>query len=132
MRVRIYRPRHQRNARVLLAIALLLPAGGILQAAGVNPVSAAASVLCAFAAAFILYDSLRPVLTVLRSGLLISGALGQRATSISWNEITRVEESPGAVSISTRGAAIFQLHVDSRAARFLCRMVERQLLAGRP
>ena len=130
MRVRLYRPAFQRRARCLLAVALLLPAAGFFQAAGVNPITIGASVVLVLTAVGFVYDSLRPVAIVIRSGILIAGTLGHGVSSVSWSEIVRVESTGGVVSLTTSGRSLYQIQVDTRAARFLSRMVEHALSSG--
>ena len=131
MRVRLHRPVHQRRARCLLGIALLLPGAGFLQAAGLNPITIGASGVLVLIAAGVIHDALRPVAIVIRSGILLAGTFGHRASSVSWSEIVRVESAGVVVSLTTTGRMLYQIQVDPRAARFLSRMVERALSSGR-
>lgn len=128
MRVRLYRPVYQRRARCLLAVALLLPGAGFLSAAGLNPVSVTATATLLLAALVIVWDALRAVAVVIRSGVLIPGTLGHRAHAVGWDEIVRVDADGQVVSIATRGELLYQLQLDARAARLLSRMIERRLL----
>lgn len=130
MRVRLYRPALQRRARSLLAVAVLLPGAGFLRAAGVNPITVVASAALVLTAAGLVYDALRPIAIVIRSGVLIPGALGHEAASVSWGEIVRVESTGGVVSLTTNGRSLYQIQVDTRAAQFLSRMVEHALSSG--
>lgn len=131
MRLPLFRPVSQKRARVLLGIALLLPAAGFLRAAGVNPITVTASAVLVVAAVAVTADALRAVAVILPSGLLIRGSLGRPGTAISWNEIVRVEEPDlGVVSISTRGKAIYQIQLDTRAAGIMSRIVERRISSG--
>ncbi len=127
MRVRMYRPRQQRRARTLLGIALLLPAAGFLNAAGPNPISLFATGLLVAAALLIVYDALRPVAVVVRTGILVAGSIGHRAHALSWSEIVRVDFDGAIVSIATINEQLYQLQIDARAAQLLSRMVERRL-----
>lgn len=127
MRVRLYRPIHQRRARCLLGIALLLPAAGFMQAAGLNSVTIFASAILVLGFATVVIMALRPVATLLRSGMIITGSLGQSATIIAWDEIVRIEPTGDVVSITTRRKMVFQIQIDLRAVGFLSRMVGRTL-----
>ena len=120
----------QRRARSLLAIALLLPGAGFLQAAGANPVTLVASAALLLTATGVVLTALRPVAIVLRSGIIIAGVFGSSASMISWSEIVRIESLDGSVSLTTVGRALYQIQMDSRAARFLSRMAERVLSTG--
>jgi hypothetical protein len=126
----MYRPRQQRRARTLLGIALLLPAAGFLNAAGPNPISLFATGLLFVAAVLVVYDALRPVAVVVRTGILVMGSLGHRAHALSWTEIVRVDFDGALVSITTMSEQLYQLQIDRRAARLLSRMVERRLVSG--
>ncbi|MEE8441959.1 MAG: hypothetical protein V3S41_09570 [Spirochaetia bacterium] len=130
-RVRLYRPAIRRRARCLLAVALLLPGAGFLQAGGVNSITIVASGALLLAAAGVVYDALRPVVIVIRAGIMIAGAFGYGAAGISWNQIVRVELTGGVVSLTTTGRMLYQIEVDLRAARFLSRMAEYVLSSGR-
>jgi len=127
VRVRLYRPVHQRRARLLLAIALLLPAGGFLDAAGINPVTVLASGALVVGSLFIAIAALRPVAVVLRTGIIIAGTIGSPSTGLSWKEIVRVEQIDDVVSVETVGNSIYQIQLDRRAARFLSRMIAHAL-----
>ena len=129
MRVRLYRPTYQRRARCLLAIALLLPGAGFVQAGGLNPVSIGASGVLVAAAILVVIMALRPVAVVLRSGILIMGSPSQPATSIGWGEIVRIESEAGVTGVTTRGKMLYQLALDARGERFVSRMVEHTLSA---
>jgi len=130
MRVRLYRPISQRRARSLLGIALLVPGAGFLQATGANPVTLVAAAALLLAATGVVFTALRPVATVLRSGIIIAGVFGSSASMISWSEIVRIESTDGLVSLTTAGRTLYQIQIDSRTARFLSRMAERVLSAG--
>ena len=143
MRVRIRRPAYQRNVRILLAAALLIPAAGFLPAAvaGLAPGSSpdigasvglvAVAVLAALAGIAV-FDAVRPVVIVTRLGIGIAGRIGAQPTWIAWSEIVRVEADAGVVSIETRGRQLYQLGLSSRAARFIAGRVERQMSRRRP
>jgi len=130
MRVRLYRPISQRRARSLLGIALLIPGAGFLQATGANPVTLVAAAALLLIATGVVYTALRPVAIVLRSGIIITGVFGSSASMISWSEIVRIESIDGSVSLTTAGRTLYQIQIDSRAARFLSRMAERVLSTG--
>lgn len=128
MRIRVRRPRYQRSVRILLAFALLLPAGGVLQVARPNPASLFLTSALVLASGWSLYDAFRWVVVITRHGVGVVGVIFASTTWIAWSEITRVEVDGIVVSLHTRGRAIHQIQVDARAARVLGRMVERQLL----
>jgi hypothetical protein len=131
MRVRLYRPIQQRRARCLLGIALLLPAAGFIQAAGLNPVTGFASAVLLLGFIAVVIMALRPVIVVLRSGILIFGSFGQPTASVAWGEIVRVESTDGVVSLTTSGKALYQIQVDTRTAGFLSRMIEQSISSRR-
>ena len=131
MRISLYRPRYQRNVRILLAFALLLPAGGVAQAAGPNPVSWALTGFLVIAALLTVYDAYRRVLIVTRQGIGIVGTAGMGITWLAWGEIVQGDVDGVVVSITTRGNVIYQAQLDARAARFLGRMVERNIVGRR-
>lgn len=131
MRISLYRPRYQRNVRILLAFALLLPAGGVAQAAGPNPVSWALTASLVIAALLTVFDAYRRVLIVTRQGIGIVGTLGMGVTWLAWGEILQVEVDGVVVSITARGNAVYQAQLDERAARFLGRMIERNIVGRR-
>jgi len=128
MRIRIRRPRYQRSVRILLAFALLIPAGGIIQAAGVNEVSTIVGLIFVALAGLSLYDALRHVAVITRHGIGIAGTLGARTAWLAWQEILQIDVEDGVVSLTTRGRAMYQLQLDQRAANVMGRMVERHIV----
>ncbi|MFW5745049.1 MAG: hypothetical protein ACOC2D_17390 [Spirochaetota bacterium] len=132
MRIRLRRPRYQRNVRILLAFALIIPAAGVTQLSGTNPASLFLTVVLTLLAAWSVYDAYRWIAVVTRYGIGIAGVVGTGTTWLAWGEITRVEVEGMVVSLTTRGRAIYQIQIDPRAARFLARMVERQIVGRRP
>lgn len=132
MRIRLRRPRYQRNVRVLLAFALIIPAAGVTQISGTNPASLFLTILLTLLAAWSVYDAYRWIAVVTRYGIGIAGVVGLGTTWLSWGEITRVEIEGMVVSLTTRGRTVYQIQVDPRAARFLARMVERQIVGRAP
>ena len=128
MRISLYRPRYQRNVRILLAFALLLPAGGVAQAAGPNPVSWTLTALLVLAALLTVYDAYRRVLIVTRQGIGIVGTVGMGITWLAWGEIVQVDVDGVVVSITARGDTVYQTQLDRRAADFLGRMIERNIV----
>ena len=127
MRVRLYRPAQQRRARWLLAIAILLPAAGLFQASGINPLSVFFASLCIVASLWLAIDTARPTATVTRHGILIRGPLGRVPDAVSWSEVVRVEEEPGLIRIGTRGKVEYQVLANSRVARFISRRTEHSV-----
>lgn len=130
MRIRLRRPRYQRNVRVLLAFAFVIPAAGIMQAAGTNTVSSTVSVVLLLASAASVWDAYRWIVIITRHGIGIAGVPGSGVTWLAWGEILQVDLQVNVVSLTTRGAAIHHLQLDQRAAYLLCRMVERHLVRG--
>ncbi|HKJ85399.1 MAG TPA: hypothetical protein VKA06_04950 [Spirochaetia bacterium] len=128
MRIRIRRPRYQRNVRILLAFALLIPAGGIVQAAGANEVSIIVGLIFVALAGLSLYDAARHLAVITRHGIGIVGTLGSRTVWLAWGEILQIDVTDGVVSLTTRDRAIYQLQLDYRAASVMGRMVERQIV----
>ncbi len=138
MRIRLRRPPHQRNVRILLGAALLIPAAGFL------PVSAARAAdsvwgpggliplvavgLLVALAAISVYDALRWVVIVTPHGIGIAGTLGSSAAWLAWSEIMRVETHGNIAVLATRDQQLYQLDLTRRTAEFLCRMVERHLV----
>ena len=86
---------------------------------------ASGALLCA--SIVVVTMALRPVATVLRSGIVLAGVFGQLATSLAWDEIVRIESADDVVSITTRQKRLYQLQVDLRTAAFLSRMMERRI-----
>ena len=132
MRIRLRRPRYQRNVRILLAFALVIPAAGVTQVSGTNPASLFLTVVLAVLAAWSVYDGFRWIAVVTRYGIGIAGVVGMGTTWLAWGEITRVEVEGMVVSLTTRDRAIYQIQIEPRAARFLARMVERQIVGRSP
>jgi hypothetical protein len=138
MRVRIRRPTYQRNVRILLGAALLIPAAGFLPAsiahaagtygrpAAVVPVIAVG--LFGVLAVVCVYDALRWVVIVTPRGIGIAGTLGASATWLSWAEIVRVDTSGSIAVLTTRGRQMYQLELTTRTAGFLGRMIHRHLV----
>jgi hypothetical protein len=132
MRVRIRRLKYQRNARVLLAFALLIPAAGFLTVAGPNTVSLTAVSSLVLLAFVSLYDALRVAVVVNRYGIGIAGALFSPMRWFAWSEIVQVETDAPIVALTTRSRELFQVHVDTRAARFITAMVGRTIMTHPP
>jgi len=127
MRIPLRRPRYQRNARILLSFALLIPAAGIIQAAGPNEISVGVAVVLVLLAMVTFYDAVRRVAVITRQGIGIAGTLGSGTAWLAWQEILRIQVTDSVVSLTTRGRAIYQLQLDPRVARLVGRMVERQI-----
>ena len=126
--VRVYRPRQQRVARVLLAFALLLPAAAFFQAIGVTKLTiGAASVLgiCSLALAF---GAVRPVLIVGRHGLGVVGLLPGEVHWLTWPEISELSTEGAVVALTTTGKMIYHVQIDARAADLVRRMVAKHAL----
>lgn len=138
MRVRIRRPQYQRNVRILLGAALLIPAAGFLPAsvtqAGAAHASPGALVpvfavgLFGILAVVCVYDALRWVVIVTPRGLGIAGTLGASSAWLAWSEIVRVETQGSIAVLTTRSQQMYQLELTMRTAEFLGRMVHRHLV----
>lgn len=129
MRVRLRRPRYQRNVRVLLAFALVIPAAGIAQVSGPNPVSWFITAVFIGLAGLSVYDAYRHVVVITRHGMGIAGSLGAGTTWLAWREIVHVAIDGPVVSLTTRGQQLYHVQLDRRAATVLTRMIERNLVA---
>ena len=127
MHLRLRRPKYQRNVRVLLAFALVIPSAGLFQVAGTNPVTVAVAVLTIVAVVLVVWDANRQVVVITRYGIGVAGTLGSPTDWLTWGEIVRVELDEPVVSITTRDQRHYQLQLDARVARLLSRMVERHL-----
>jgi len=112
----------------LLAFALIIPAAGVTQAAGPNPVSVVLTAILAVAALLSVYDAYRWVVVITRHGLGIAGRLGLGTVWLAWGEIVQVDVEGVVVSITTRGNIVYQTQLDRRAADFLGRMIERSIV----
>lgn len=128
MRVRIRRLKYQRNARVLLSFALLIPAAGFLTAAGLNSVSMTGAATLVLLAAVSFYDAYRTAIVVNRYGIGIAGPLFSAMRWFAWSEILQVETDAPVVSLTMRSRELYQIHVDPRAARFISTMVSRTIM----
>lgn len=128
MSLRIHRPKQQRNGRILLAFALVIPATGILQISGVNPVSIVVTLLFLGFSVYLVYDACRWIVIITRHGIGISGNPAMPTTWLSWEEIVQVEVEVLAVCITARNRQVYQLAIGRRAALLLSRMVERHLV----
>ena len=137
MTIRLRRPRYQRNVRILLAAALLVPAAGFFPAAARATFPAAdpgafvpvvAVGVLALLALVCIYDALRWVVLITVHGIGIAGTFGTGTTWIAWTEIVRVETHDGTAVLATKGQQLYQLELSSRMAGFLCRMVKRHLV----
>ena len=127
MHLRLRRPKYQRNVRVLLAFALVIPSAGLFQVAGTNPVTVAVAVLTIVAVVLVVWDANRQVVVITRYGIGVAGTFGSPTDWLTWGEIVRVELDEPVVSITTRDQRHYQLQLDARVARLLSRMVERHL-----
>lgn len=131
MTVRLYRPRSRRRARILLSVAVLLPAAGLFQVSGLNPLSVVTAAGCSVLCVWIAVDALLPSATISRHGILIRGGIGRGPDAVSWAEITNVEDDHGIVSLTSRSRVLYQIETDLRSAQFLSRMVLRSVTASR-
>ncbi len=127
MHLRLRRPKYQRNVRVLLAFALVIPSAGLFQVSGTNPVTIAVAGLTIAAIALVIWDAYRQVVVITRYGIGVAGTIGSPTEWLTWGEIVRVELDEPVVSITTRDQRLYQLQLDARVARLLSRMVERHL-----
>ncbi|MFW5784119.1 MAG: hypothetical protein ACOCY8_06335, partial [Spirochaetota bacterium] len=84
MRIRLRRPRYQRNVRLLLAFALVIPAAGILQASGPNATSWFVTLILGAFAALAVYSAFRWVIVITRHGIGIAGTLGATTAWLAW------------------------------------------------
>ncbi len=138
MRVKLRRPQYQRNVRILLGAALLIPAAGFLPASLAQAavthgrpgavVPGLAVGLFGILAVVCVYDALRWVVIVTPRGIGIAGTLGTSATWLAWSEIVRVETHASVAVLTTRSREMYQLELTARTAGFLGRMVHRHLV----
>lgn len=128
MSIRVHRPQHQRNGRVLLAFALVIPAAGIIQVSGVNPVSVVATICLLGYSVYLVYDAYRWILIITRHGIGIAGSVGIPTTWLSWAEIVQIDVEEQTVALTAKNRQLYQLAIGRRAARFLSRMVERHMV----
>ncbi len=138
MIVRIRRPRYQRNVRILLGAALLIPPAGFLpgsiaQAAATHGRPAAVVPIVAVGlfgvlAVVCVYDALRWVVIVTPRGIGIAGTLGASTTWLAWQEIVRVETNGSVAVLTTRSREMYQLELTTRTTGFLGRMIHRHLV----
>jgi hypothetical protein len=138
MRVKIRRPQYQRNVRVLLGAALLIPAAGFLPAsvaqtgaASGNPgalVPVFAVGMFGIVAIVCVYDALRWIVIVTPRGIGIAGTLGASTAWLAWSEIVRVETRGSVAILTTRSQEMYQLELTTRTAEFLGRMVHHHLV----
>jgi len=131
MRVKLFRPPYQRNVKLLLAFAILIPAAGFLEAAGSNPISVSAAGILALVAAAVAVDAVRFIVLVTRQGIAIRRTLGSGLVWLSWTEIVRVAAVDAVLVLETRGRVIYQLQMTPRSAAFVARMVCRQIRTPR-
>ncbi len=127
MSIRIHRPQHQRNVRVLLAFALVIPATGILGVSGLNPVSVVVTLLLLGFAVYMVYDAYRWIVVITRHGIGIAGS-GGATTWLSWAEIVRVAVEEQTVSLTAKNRQMYQLSIGRRPALLFARMVERHMV----
>ena len=132
MRVRIRRPQHQRRSRTLLAFALVIPAAGIVSAAGANSVSVTAATAFVALAVITIYDAGRVVLIVTRHGLGIAGPLFASIRWFAWTEVVEIDADAPVVSITTTGREMFQMFLEPRTAVLVASMVRRSMIARPP
>lgn len=128
MRLRLRRPRYQRSVRVLLAFALVIPAGTILQVSGPNPASLVFSGVLVALALFSAIEAFRWVVVITRHGIGIRGVLGMQTAWLAWGEIVQIDVDGPVVSLTTRGRSVHQVQLEPRAAALLGRMVEREIV----
>jgi hypothetical protein len=129
MTVHVRRPRHQRHVRVLLGFALVIPAAGIVQAAGVSPLALAAVAVLLSAAVFSAYDAYRWVLVIHRYGVGVRQSVGIRVVWVTWRDIVEIDVVDDVLSLTTREPAVYQVQSGRRSAELVSRMVERALVA---
>ncbi|TVQ22356.1 MAG: hypothetical protein EA382_12215 [Spirochaetaceae bacterium] len=127
MHLRLRRPRYQRNVRVLLAFALAIPSAGLFQVSGTNPVTVLVAGLTIAGIVLVVWDAYRWIVVITRYGIGVAGTFGSPTEWLTWAEIVRVELDEPVVSITTRDQRLYQLQLDTRVARLLSRMVERNL-----
>jgi hypothetical protein len=108
----------------------LLPPAAWLQAAGVTPVTVAATALFGGIAVAIAIAAVRPVLLVTRVGIGVVGTAPASVTWIAWSQLTGVSADGPVVNLTTSDHKLYQLMLDSRAAAFLGRMLKRCIVAG--
>jgi hypothetical protein len=144
--VRIRRPAHARRSRLLLAIAVLLPAAGFFQAAGVNPLTTTAAIVLVAAAALIVADACRAVLVMTRHGLIIRQLFGSGSRELLWADVDRAEVHGPVIELQSRrfesgrpratrhapaqARSVFQLDLGKRAASAVARCHQRNLISG--
>ena len=126
--LRVYRPRPQKVARVLLAFALLLPVAALFQAVGVTRLAVGASFVLGILAAALVFGAFRPVLIVGRHGLGVVGLFPGEVHWLTWPEISAVTTDGAVVSLTTTGKMIYQVRIDIRSAALLRRIVAKHAL----
>lgn len=129
MTIRVRRPRHQRQVRVLLSFAVIIPSAGIVQAAGISPIALAAVVALLSSGTFAVYDAYRSVFVIHRHGVGIRGLLGVRTVWLTWRDIVELDVEEDTLSLTTREPAIYQVQTGRRPAELVSRMVQRNLVA---
>ena len=129
MLVRVRRPRHQRNVRVLLGFALVIPSAGIAQAVPLSPIAVAAVVCLLTASALSVYDAFRWVLLIQRYGVGVRMIVGVRTVWLAWGDILEIDVVDDVLSLRTRDHSIYQVQTGARPAQLVSRMVERSLVA---
>ena len=101
---------------MLLAFALVIPAGTILQVSGPNPASLVFSGGLVGLALLSAIEAFRWVVVITRHGIGIRGV------------IVQIEVDGAVVSLTTRGRSIHQVQLEPRTAALLGRMVEREIV----
>jgi hypothetical protein len=126
--VRIYRPRPQRVARMLLAFALLLPVAALFQAIGITRLTVFSTTALLVLAGSVLFGALRPVLIVGNHGLGVVGLFPADVNWLTWPEITAITTEGSVVSLTTTGKMVYQVQIDIRSTALLRRMVAKHAL----
>lgn len=99
----VRRPWHERVGRWVLAAALFIPAGGLLEYSGLTPLSATVIAVVVVLAIALIVSAHHPVVRASDSGLIVRDTRTGRDELLSWSEIARIEPMRD-------GVTIFRIH----------------------
>ncbi len=117
------RPRQERIARWVLAAALYIPVGSLIDYAGVSALTTGIAAAAVILSVALVVNSLHPVVVVSESGLVVRNFRTRTEELINWDDIGRVELRTDRIEIHRRWEAPVCVRLDRKDGERLSRVI---------
>lgn len=115
----LQRPRQDRVARWVLAAALYIPAGALIERSGLNSLSLTFIVAVLLASIGLVAGARRAVVVCTASGIELRAPAGREQTFLSWSEVAGIDRRAEGVLIRRYREHPVQVKLDPRDANRL-------------